>query len=260
MIPTATRAPAAPGSRALMRMLGAAALPAKLRLARPGATETAMRLPRSPGSAAVMLISVSAPATSPPRAGCAALSWNATRSASCAGRSVIRSGSSATTSMLSRLIVAKKSVSRVASNTRLSNRSIAVPRCEISNDRRRTVRPSDVRVRTMRAAKSLPHGPTARARSTATAWLSSSRMVSSAGVPESGSTGEMNTCDTPLANASITSGKLRRVAGPKRSSSSGAVVTPPSSELDGMRSTIPTAPRIPERDGSGGGTSKRVST
>ena len=43
----------------------------------------------------------------------------------------------------------------------------------------------------------------------------------------------MNTCDTPLAIASMTSGKLKRVAGPKRSSSSGAVVTPSSSEPDG---------------------------
>jgi hypothetical protein len=60
--------------------------------------------------------------------------------------------------------------------------------------------------------------------------------------------------------ASSNSGKLKRVAGPKRSNSSALVVTPDSSPGGGIRSTTPTAPSMPERDGSGGGTSKRVST
>lgn len=77
--------------------------------------------------------------------------------------------------------------------------------------------------------------------------------------PVSGLTGDNTSSETPLTSALRASGKLNRVAGPNRSSNSCVVVTawtPPG----GTRSTTPTAPRMPDRAGKGGGTSNRAST
>src|SRR5207302_6326145 len=64
----------------------------------------------------------------------------------------------------------------------------------------------------------------------------------------------------PLRRAWTASGIVAAVPGPSRSLSSATLVTLTRAPAEGGRSTIPTAPMIPEGVGSGGSTSKRAST
>src|SRR5688572_6907135 len=73
-------------------------------------------------------------------------------------------------------------------------------------------------------------------------------------------TGETITSDAPLPSAWMISGADAAVPGPRTVETSAALVTPIRRLGDGGRSTIAAIPTTPDGAGSGGSTSKRVST